>query len=427
MAAVRLMEEFNQVIGLIVAVLYCYQVAYLVVGLLRRGWQDTRRPARLRRYAALISARNEAGVIAELIESLKKQNYPAGLLDIYVVADNCTDDTADVAQRAGARVYRRFNRVEVGKGYALDYLLKKIAADGLAGQYEGYFVFDADNIVDPNFVSEMNRTFDRGDLDAVTGYRNSKNFGQNWITAGYSIWFLREARFVNAARMALGANCAVSGTGFLVSARLIREKGGWPYHLLTEDIQFSAECAVEDRRIGYCGTAVIYDEQPTSFRQSWDQRMRWSKGFYQVSGRYGGGLMKGMLRLGGRGLGCYDLLMTVAPGVILSALCGALSVVTFLASLMAPESALGQVFLTAAGGMLHTFLTFYGGMFLYGLITVVSEWRFIRATALQKLGYLFTFPLFMATYLPVSLAALFCKVEWKPIRHRSLTQMDMAA
>ena len=109
--------HFNQIIGLLFTLLYAYQVIYLTIGLLRGHRQDTRPPARLRRYAALISARNEEGVIGELIESLKKQNYPADLLDIYVVADNCTDGTAEAAQRAGAMVFRRFNRVKVGKGY----------------------------------------------------------------------------------------------------------------------------------------------------------------------------------------------------------------------------------------------------------------------------------------------------------------------
>ena len=153
---------------------------YLVVGLLSRK-RPAPRPVRLRRYAVLISARNEAGVIGELIGSLKKQNYPKQLLDIYVVADNCTDATADVARRSGAKVYPRFNRVEVGKGYALDFLLKKLMEDGLFDRYAGFFVFDADNIVDPNFVSEMNHTFDKGGFAALTGYRNSKNFGENWI------------------------------------------------------------------------------------------------------------------------------------------------------------------------------------------------------------------------------------------------------
>ncbi len=427
MRLLHFVESFQMVVGMAVSLLYLYQVGYLVIGLLGRGWRDRRAPARLRRYAALISARNEEGVIGELIESLKRQSYPAELLDIYVVADNCTDGTALAAERAGARVYRRFDHVEVGKGYALDYLLKKLAADGLADRYEGYFIFDADNIVDPNFVYEMNRTFDRGGYTAVTSYRNSKNFGENWITAGYSVWFLREARFVNAARMALGVNCAVSGTGFLVSADFVREKGGWPYHLLTEDIQFSAECAAEGRRIGYCGGAVIYDEQPTSFRQSWDQRLRWSKGFYQVGGQYGPSLARGILRGGRRGLGCYDILLTVTPGVLLTALGGALQVLVGLICLWAPVYVIKGALELTADFLISGFTSFYGGMFLYGLITILSEWRSIRATPWQKLGYLPLFPLFMLTYIPITLAALFRKVEWKPIRHRSLSKIDSAA
>jgi len=428
MQFISFVQNFNQLLGLILALLYLYQVVYLAIGLLRRTWQDRRRPEKLRRYAALISARNEEGVIGELIASLKAQNYPAHLLDVYVVADNCTDGTAEAARQAGATVYRRFNRVEVGKGYALDFLLKKLAADGKENAYAGYFIFDADNIVDPNFVSEMNRTFDRGDYAAVTSYRNSKNFGQNWIAAGYSIWFLREARFVNSARQALDLTCHVSGTGFLLNADVVREKGGWPWHLLSEDLQFSAECAIEGKKIGYCEGAMVYDEQPTSFRQSWDQRLRWSKGFYQVDAKCGPGLLKGMLRGGRKGFGCYDILMTVTPGVLITAALVLLEGMTLLACLAAPETYLVCQILDLAGGMLKgTLLGFYGGMFAYGLLTVLSEWRAIKAKPWQKLCYLPLFPLFMATYLPITICALFQKVEWKPIAHKSTAQLDRAA
>lgn len=179
-----------------------------------------------------------------------------------MVADNCTDDTAQVSRGPGAIVYERFNQHKKGKGYALDYLFRTLAHEG-RDQYDGYLIFDADNLVDPNFVSEMNKVFDSGNYGAITCYRNSRNFGANWISAGYAIWFLREARFLNFPRMLLGSNCHVSGTGFLISADVIRENGGWPYHLLTEDIEFSVSCALKGRRIGYCDKAVIYDEQPT--------------------------------------------------------------------------------------------------------------------------------------------------------------------
>lgn len=427
MKILSLLENFNQILGAIIALLYCYQVVYLTVGLFTRKRAAKSGPAALHRYAVLISARNEEEVIGELIDSLKAQNYPDQLLDIYVVADNCTDRTAAVALDHGATVCRRFDRVEVGKGYALDYLLKQIEAEGLSNRYHGYFIFDADNIVDPNFVSEMNKTFDTGKYVAVTGYRNSKNFGQNWVSASNSIWFLREARFVNSARDALGLTCHVSGTGFLLSAEIVREKGGWPYHLMTEDLEFSAECAVLGKKVGYCERAVIYDEQPTSFRQSWDQRKRWAKGFLQVSGKHGPSLLKGVLKGGRRGMECYDIFMLIAPGNLVTLLGGGFQLVTLLGFLLAPDYALKQVLALTVNFLGGAFLSFYASMLAFGVLTVASEWKSIRARAWQKVAYLPLFPIFMLSYLPLTVAAIFQKVEWKPIRHQSMTQLDRAA
>ena len=424
MKVMELMELFLQVLGIIVTLLYLYQGVYTVIGLLFRPRRGAAGTVEFHRYAALISARNEEGVIGELVECLKKQNYPAELLDVYVVADNCTDRTAEAAQAAGATVYRRFDRVKVGKGYALDFLLKKLEQDGLEGQYEGYFVFDADNIVDPNFVAEMNKVYAKGGYTAVTGYRNSKNFGENWISAGYSVWFLREARFLNSARQALGLTCHVSGTGYLISAGYLREKGGWPYHLLTEDLQFSADCAAQGRKIGYCDRAVFYDEQPTSFRQSWDQRLRWSKGFFQVDRQYAPALLKGMLKGGQPGFGCYDLLVFLSAGVLMMTMGALFWGLLLWACLVAPANVLQQVLTLAGTGLVIGAMKSYLGMMAYGLLVVLSEWRRIKARPWEKLIYLGVFPLFMATYVPITVVALFQKVEWKPIRHTSAARMD---
>ena len=249
MSTLRMLHYFNYVMATIFVVFYFYQIGYLLLGLIRRRTKTPDTPHALHRYAAVISARNEENVIGGLIASLKAQDYPSELLDIYVIADNCTDNTAQVALAAGAKVSRRFNRDLIGKGYALDYLFKCLSASG-KDVYDGYFVFDADNYVDPCFVREMNNTFDSGNYAALTSYRNSKNFGANWISAGYGLWFLREARFLNFPRMLLGTNCAISGTGFLVSGEVIRENGGWPFHLLTEDIEFSVNCAIDGKVIG---------------------------------------------------------------------------------------------------------------------------------------------------------------------------------
>lgn len=415
MKMLRFVELLNFSIMIIFTALYFYQGIYVIVGLIRRRWKDRHQPSRLRRFAAIVSARNEENVIGELLESLQKQNYPRELLDLYVVADNCTDGTADAARGAGAFVYERFDTIHKGKGYAMDYLFQKLKEDGKR-DYEGYFVFDADNLVDPNFVWEMNRTFDQG-YDALTCYRNSKNFGSNWISAGYSIWFLREARFLNFPRMLLGTNCHVSGTGFLLSAKVIEENGGWPFHLLTEDIQFSVDSAIQGRRIGYCDKAEIYDEQPTTFHQSWEQRLRWSKGFYQVDREYTLPLLKGCFRKGRLGSSCYDMFATVAPGMLLTVAMLLINTVLLAICITQPSYVSRYVMRGLSGYIVSSLLSFYLIFFLYGLITVISEWKHISSTPIRKIGYVFTFPLFMFTYIPIAIAALVKKVEWKPIYH----------
>ena len=375
MTMLELVKHLNFAVVVLFTLLYLYQGFYVVVGLVRRRWQDRHQPSRLHRFAVIVSARNEEGVIGELLESLNRQNYPKELLDLYVVADNCTDDTAGAARRAGAFVYERFDQVHKGKGYAMDYLFRRLKEEG-KDCYDGYFVFDADNLVDANFVAEMNRTFDQG-YDAVTCYRNSKNFAANWISAGYSIWFLREARFLNFPRTLLGTNCHVSGTGFLVSARVIEDNGGWPFHLLTEDIQFSVDCAIQGKRIGYCDKAVVYDEQPTTFRQSWDQRLRWSKGFYQVDREYTLPLLKGCFRRGRLGTSCYDMFVTVAPGMLLTLLMILFNGVILAACLTQPAYLATRIIHETVGFMGSAVWNFYVGLLFYGLITVLSEWRHI--------------------------------------------------
>ena len=418
---------FNFLLALTISAAYFYQLVYLMYGIisLKKPWIFI--AGQEHRYAVMISARNEEEVIGELIASLKAQNYPKDKLDIYVVADNCTDRTADAAREAGAIVYERFDQVHKGKGFALGYLLHELRADVGESGYDGFFVFDADNIVDENFVAEMNKVFDTGDYAALTSYRNSKNFADNWISAGYGLWFMRETRFLNFPRMLLGTNCAISGTGFLISAGVVKENGGWPYHLLTEDIEFSANCALKGQRIGYCETAILYDEQPTTFRQSWDQRLRWSKGFYQVDFKYGLDLVKGCFTNRANKFSCYDMLMTVAPGMLLTLVMIAMNLILLVTAFTEPDYIARRVFHEATGALLSAGVMFYISLSTFGLATTITEWRKIRAAAWQKILYTFTFPLFQFTYVPIALVALVTKVEWRPIKHTAMSSEKLRA
>ncbi|KAA3379672.1 glycosyltransferase family 2 protein, partial [Akkermansia muciniphila] len=180
---ISFINNFNLIIFLVFIVFYAYQFFYVVVGLFHKQKEYTAKKEH--KYAVVISARNESSVIGELVRSIKRQKYPQELLDVIVIADNCTDNTAEVSRQAGAIVVERENKELIGKGYALDFLFKKLMNEQPDNGYEGFFVFDADNLLEENYVAEMNKIFDQG-YRVVTSYRNSKNYDTNWITAGYS-------------------------------------------------------------------------------------------------------------------------------------------------------------------------------------------------------------------------------------------------
>ena len=400
----QVIENIISIISILFFVCYFYQFVYIAVPLLKK--EKPRKKGKAHSFAVLICARNESAVIADLIKSIKDQTYEERLIKIFVMADNCTDDTANIARSAGAFVYERQDKALVGKGYALECLLENIKRDFPKG-FDGYFVFDADNLLSGDYIEKMNAVFSDG-YDIVTSYRNSKNFGENWISAGYALWFLRESKYLNRARMLLGTSCAVSGTGFMFSRKILEEQGTWPFHLLTEDIEFSVHHILKGRRIGFAD-AVLYDEQPTAFSQSWHQRMRWACGFLQVLKKYGKKLLLGMAH---GSFSCYDMCMNIMPALILTTLSLILNTVLVVMGIMSGDVL--YALLTVA----RTFAGLYFTVFAVGLITVITEWKRIYVSAPKKIFYAFTFPLFMMTYIPISTVAFFKRnTGWRPIVH----------
>ena len=399
---------------------YMYQFFYIFWVFLGKDKSRPVKSDKLNKFGVVISARNEAAVIGNLLESINRQDYPSELIKIFLIADNCDDNTADVGRQYGATVLERNNKELVGKGYALDFLFKKLLAE--KDDCDAYVIFDADNLVDKNFIKEMNKNFNRG-YKALTSYRNSKNYGTNWISAGYSLWFLREAQYLNNARMRLGTSCAISGTGFCLSREIIEENNGWKYHLLTEDIEFSVDMAIKGEMIGYSAGSVVYDEQPETFEQSWKQRLRWAKGFYQVFGKYGKKLFGGMFK--GK-FACYDMLMTVFPALIftiLSVLC-CIGECIYGVTVFLKHPAFSNLMLFCVLPVVYFASVIYMLIFVVGFITLVTEWDVIDCPPKKTIKYLFSFPVFMLTYAPIAVAALFKKVEWTPIQHSISKSID---
>ena len=394
----------NLVIAIIFCICYSYQFLYVIVSLMKKD--KPHQETKAHRFAVLIAARNEETVINHLIDSINTQTYDQGEVTVFVVADNCTDQTAACARKMGAIVYERFDQTKIGKGHAMEFLLNQMEKD--YAPFDGYFVFDADNVLDQIYILEMNKTFSDG-YDIITSYRNSKNYGDNWMSSGYAIWFLWESEFLNRGRMLLGTSCAVSGTGFFFSRRIIEKYGGWKFFLLTEDIQFTVDNVLSGEKIGYCRQAMLYDEQPVKFQQSFRQRMRWAKGFFQVFHRYGLDLFKGSLQ---RNTSCYDMLMVIMPAIILT-----LFTLIFNGSMILfgdYTTYQDDLIMMMMGRMI---LNMYLMLVFIATVTTATQWKNIHTTSFKKLAYIFTFPFFMFTYIPITIVAFFKKVEWQPIEH----------
>lgn len=401
----------NLIVGAIFFLLYFYQIIYFIIPFTKKD--KPHKETQMHRYAVMISARNEENVISTIVNSIHHQDYPQELIDVYVIADNCTDKTAEEAERAGSIVYVRNDMEKVGKGYALDYAINRIFAERGEDYYDGFMVFDADNILDTNYMSAMNRTFSDGHR-IITSYRNSTNYGTNWITAGYALWYIRESKFLNHSRMLLESGCAISGTGFLVHKDIIKEMGGWKYYLLTEDIEFSIANSIKGEKIAFCSDAILYDEQPQTFRQSWTQRLRWARGFLQVFGKYGGTLIKNTFSRKSRT--CFDMSMTILPAIFMTLIIGVVNIIAVIIGLINHQNCV-PILISLGQWIAGVYMM----LFTMGLVTTIAEHKHIHTSKWKKFKYLFTFPMFQFTYVPISIVAIFKNVEWEPTRHHGPT------
>lgn len=402
------LETLQSVTGILVTLLgicYFYQILYLFIPVLARK-KKHQQPEKQNRYAILVCARNEEAVIGNLLDSIRSQDYP-GSITPFVMADNCTDNTARVAREHGATVFTRFNQKQVGKGYTLAELLRRI---GDLSQFDAFLIFDADNVLKKDYVRQMNQVVSQG-YPAFCGYRNTKNFGSNWLTRCYGVWYLHESVHLNRSRMALGTSCIVSGTGFGFTRELIEQLGGWHYFTLTEDIEFSTWCATQGIVIGYCHDAICYDEQPTSFRQSWRQRTRWTQGGIQIAFKYPVELLRGLFQGGRTTYASFEAITLSMWGYGVSAICSGTALLT---------TFLSERWLGLAESLVFAAAGTYCSLLLIGAWTVITEWSRIRATRREKVLSIFQFPLFLISYLPIAVTAMFRKFQWAPIHHTAV-------
>lgn len=379
---------------------------YLVTGLMScrkptdYGWH----PA-CTRFAVLIAARNEELVIGPLVNSLLTQDYPAELYDIWVIPNNCTDNTARAAAQFGAKVLECTVPVK-NKGEVLRFAYNRLGGR----QYDAYCVFDADNLAHRRFLAEMNNAYLAG-AKAAQGYRDSKNPYDTAISGCCSIYYWMMNRFHNGGRAGLGLSALINGTGFMVSAWTLEKLGGWRTETISEDLELTAQCVLAGEKVCWVPKAVTYDEQPLDYALSVRQRRRWSSGTLQVTENYFGRTVEDLGR-GERPLALIDLgAVLLIPAYQLAALVNLM--VSALAACgvcqhlyQVPAVFLGAILLNLALTILSTTLA------AVLVVTVEGKWnrRLVKSIAFYWL--------FLLSWLPITIGSFIKKTTvWEEIRH----------
>ncbi|MBO5040844.1 MAG: glycosyltransferase family 2 protein [Clostridia bacterium] len=422
------------------------------------------------KYGILISARNEEAVIGKLLESIRNQDYPAELITTFVIAHNCTDNTAEVVRRAGGNTvcYEWNDDTKRTKGFALQYLIEQIRKDYGIESFDGYLIFDADNLLKEDYMTRMNESFDSGET-VVTSYRNTKNFDDNWISASYGIHWLRTIRLENRAKSLFRLPNRVQGTGYMFPSKLVRD--GWKYTGLTEDRYFCGDIVTEGYNISYNNRAEFYDEQPTDIKVAMRQRLRWSKGHIEALCGTGPKLLSNIFVTRGaanrnepnapwykklwrniwfrvRNLEMLTIVFprnitlsfkkisTVIIKILLAAMfayeCGLNSlpgemrdIVQLFDVTSVPQKGVWQtVGLICLFTFAYTVNTYIENIVRAAYVLIAERKRIKKMKWYKKVWYCITFPIFDLIGKLTILMALFMKVDWKPIPHKVAVGLD---
>ena len=386
---------------------FAYAFYNIFIGL--KGYRKYRhypKAAPKNRFCAVVAARNEEGVIGQLVDTLKNVDYPEELVDIWVIPNNCTDETGRVAREHGANVYDPKREIH-SKGEALNEFFDYTFA--MNDTYDAFCVFDADNLVDPHFFKSMNNALESG-VRIAQGYRESKNPKDSWVSGCQSVFYWTINRFMNESKMGFGLSATLNGTGFMV-CREILEKDGFNTFSLTEDIEFSTQNIMKGETVYFVSDAITYDEHPTDQATSWKQRSRWSTGTIQCLYHYGPMLWKDWRET--KNFKCFDMLVyLLAPFLqVLSTIYGVFTIVIY-AIISLYQMEMSNSFIFAVG------LTVVSLVFsvIYSMFVVKMEHHKVNEVAGSAF---FSFWYFIMSWAIINIIVFFKPITtWEPIEHK---------
>ena len=209
--------------------------------------------------------------------------------DVYVIVESLKDETVNICKKYSASVILRKKLNLQRKGYALDEAVKEILSK--KQKYDAYFIFDADNVLDKDYIKNMIPIFDKG-YDLASGYRNCKNGNKSVVAAASALTFSLVNTVFNNKKNKETRNITFSGTGFYIRGYLIEKWKGYPFHTLTEDYELSSYATLNNLTTYYNTKSIFYDEQPLRFKDTINQRIRWIRGYFDVRKIYNKKMIK---------------------------------------------------------------------------------------------------------------------------------------
>lgn len=233
------------------------------------------------KFSILIPARYESKVIENLLISLNKQTVKVNPKDVFVIIESLEDKTYEIVKKYHMNIILRKKLDLKRKGYALEEAFNYLKEKNKI--YDLYFIFDADNILDKNFIKEMLITYKSG-YDIACGYRVIKNKKLNIYSISSILTFSLLNNISNKNKIKKNLNVILSGTGFYFSKEVIKD--GYNFHSLTEDYELSLYSILNNYSSTYNNKAIYYDEQPEDYKTTVNQRIRWIKGYLEARKKY---------------------------------------------------------------------------------------------------------------------------------------------
>jgi len=409
-AQLHMVNAFLVAAQIFVACVGVYQFAISLFGLRKR--KPRRRHEPKHSFAVIVAAHNEERVIGALLDNLLKLDYPRELYDIFVICDNCTDGTADVVRSFGLQPCERHNPRLRGKGHAIEWMLGKLWA--MPRAYDAVVMFDADNLVNPDFLRLMNDDLCEGHR-VIQGYLDTKNPTDSWITAAYGITYWYCNRLWQQSRTNLGMANFLGGTGMCFESGLLKEMG-WGATSLVEDLEFTMRCIKRGVYPVLDYDAKVYDEKPITLRASVRQRLRWMQGHFDVARRYFFSLLKDSLKE--RNFIKFDAALY------------SVTVYNVLIAFIATAALWIDNLLPAA----NRFVSIYEWLpdWTVGAAMTISAIQFPAALLLERVkdwriyAHLLTMPLFLLTWWPITLFAFFTQnnKQWSHTQHTRVIRLE---